>query len=116
VDTGIIAGGALATCDCSALEPGLIFISALMPENNRACVPSKTVACDSASCSLPDSHQLGQSDIGKSLWGGGLADWQQCQCSLSLETGSSTQTVRMTKRVEDAAIATIHSLLIDQRL
>src|SRR5436305_14786165 len=60
---------ALASCDCSALEPGLIFIRALMPENNWACVPSKTVACDSASslaAGLPSAGTIRHREV---TWG-----------------------------------------------
>src|SRR5437762_1950849 len=51
------------------LQPAAVTPSKrLMPENNRECMPSKTVVSDSASCWLPDSHQLrqGQSNIAKS--------------------------------------------------
>ena len=44
-----------------------------------------------------------------------LADWQQCQCSWPLGTGSSTPTVRMARRVEDASIATVHYWRIHRR-
>ena len=53
VDIRIIAGG--GTCNLRPLRPRkrLIFNRALMPEDNRACMPSKTVVSDSASCRLP---------------------------------------------------------------
>src|SRR5258706_4558683 len=61
----------------------LIFIRALIPENNRACIPSKTLVSDSASCWLPDSNQLRQDNPTSGSHFGvlALADWQQCQCS-----------------------------------